>query len=84
MQEWSHCWGCLNDRRIARWGGLTGLGDDSFDVVYCTTTLAHLDELDRWRYVQEEESLAGPALFPVFGECYDPGNRVNACYRQEH
>jgi hypothetical protein len=31
-----------------------------------------------------EESLAGPALFPVFGECYNPGNRVNACYRQEH
>jgi len=33
--------------------GLTGLRDDSFDVVYCTNTLAHLDELDRWRYVQE-------------------------------
>ena len=33
--------------------GLAGLADDSFDVVYCTNTLAHLDELDRWRYVQE-------------------------------
>jgi len=31
--------------------GLSGLGDNSFDVVYCTNTLAHLDELDRWRYV---------------------------------
>jgi ubiquinone/menaquinone biosynthesis C-methylase UbiE len=33
--------------------GLSGLDDSSFDVVYCTNTLAHLDELDRWRYVQE-------------------------------
>jgi ubiquinone/menaquinone biosynthesis C-methylase UbiE len=33
--------------------GLGGLEDNSFDVVYCTNTLAHLDELDRWRYVQE-------------------------------
>jgi ubiquinone/menaquinone biosynthesis C-methylase UbiE len=33
--------------------GLNGLAADSFDVVYCTNTLAHLDELDRWRYVQE-------------------------------
>jgi len=33
--------------------GLSGLADSSFDVVYCTNTLAHLDELDRWRYVQE-------------------------------
>jgi ubiquinone/menaquinone biosynthesis C-methylase UbiE len=33
--------------------GLAGLGDDSFDIVYCTNTLAHVDELDRWRYVQE-------------------------------
>jgi ubiquinone/menaquinone biosynthesis C-methylase UbiE len=33
--------------------GLSGLADNSFDVVYCTNTLAHLDELDRWRYVQE-------------------------------
>ena len=33
--------------------GLSGLSDSSFDVVYCTNTLAHLDELDRWRYVQE-------------------------------
>ncbi len=33
--------------------GVSGLSDSSFDVVYCTNTLAHLDELDRWRYVQE-------------------------------
>jgi ubiquinone/menaquinone biosynthesis C-methylase UbiE len=33
--------------------GLSGLADNSFDVVYCTNTLAHLDELDRWRYVQD-------------------------------
>jgi len=33
--------------------GLSGLADSSFDLVYCTNTLAHLDELDRWRYVQE-------------------------------
>src|SRR5216683_4356847 len=33
--------------------GLSGLSDSSFDVVYCTNTLAPLDELDRWRYVQE-------------------------------
>jgi SAM-dependent methyltransferase len=33
--------------------GLTGLADSSFDVVYCTNTLAHLDELDRWRYIQD-------------------------------
>jgi ubiquinone/menaquinone biosynthesis C-methylase UbiE len=33
--------------------GLSGLADNSFDVVYCTNTIAHLDELDRWRYVLE-------------------------------
>src|SRR5713226_6010314 len=33
--------------------GLSELGDNSFDVVYCVNMLAHLDEVDRWRYVQE-------------------------------
>jgi ubiquinone/menaquinone biosynthesis C-methylase UbiE len=33
--------------------GLTGLADNSFDLVYCTNAFAHFDELDRWRYVQE-------------------------------
>jgi len=27
--------------------------DDSFDVVYCTSVFGHLDEMDRWRYIQE-------------------------------
>ena len=26
--------------------------DDSFDVVYCTSVFGHLDEMDRWRYIQ--------------------------------
>jgi ubiquinone/menaquinone biosynthesis C-methylase UbiE len=41
--------------------GLGGLDDGSFDVVYCTNTLAHLDELDRWRYVQEAFRVLRPA-----------------------
>ncbi len=27
--------------------------DKSFDVVYCTSVFGHLDEMDRWRYVEE-------------------------------
>lgn len=34
-------------------GGLTGFAGHSFDVVYATNMLAHLDEVDRWRYVQD-------------------------------
>jgi ubiquinone/menaquinone biosynthesis C-methylase UbiE len=33
--------------------GLNDLEENSFDVVYATNMLAHLDEMDRWRYVQE-------------------------------
>ena len=33
--------------------GLEELEDESFDVVYSTNVFAHLDEMDRWRYVQE-------------------------------
>jgi SAM-dependent methyltransferase len=27
--------------------------DKSFDVVYCTSVFGHLDEMDRWRYIEE-------------------------------
>lgn len=27
--------------------------DKSFDVVYCTSVFGHLDEMDRWQYVEE-------------------------------
>jgi SAM-dependent methyltransferase len=33
--------------------GLNDFAENSFDVVYATNMLAHLDEMDRWRYVQE-------------------------------
>jgi ubiquinone/menaquinone biosynthesis C-methylase UbiE len=33
--------------------GLAEFAADSFNVVYATNMLAHLDELDRWIYVQE-------------------------------
>jgi ubiquinone/menaquinone biosynthesis C-methylase UbiE len=33
--------------------GLSDVPEKSFDVVYATNMLAHLDEMDRWRYVQE-------------------------------
>jgi ubiquinone/menaquinone biosynthesis C-methylase UbiE len=33
--------------------GLRGFGDNSFNVVYSTNVFAHLDEIDRWRYVEE-------------------------------
>jgi cyclopropane fatty-acyl-phospholipid synthase-like methyltransferase len=33
--------------------GLDHFAENSFDVVYATNMLAHLDEMDRWRYVQE-------------------------------
>jgi SAM-dependent methyltransferase len=33
--------------------GLTGVADESIDVVYCTTVFMHLDEWDRFRYVRE-------------------------------
>jgi ubiquinone/menaquinone biosynthesis C-methylase UbiE len=33
--------------------GLRALTDNSFDIVYSTNVFAHLDEIDRWRYVEE-------------------------------
>ena len=33
--------------------GLSEFGEKSFDVVYFTNMLMHLDEMDRWHYVQE-------------------------------
>ena len=33
--------------------GLSDVGENSFDVVYAVNMLAHLDEVDRWHYVQE-------------------------------
>jgi len=33
--------------------GLLEFADSSFDVVYSTNVFAHLDEVDRWRYVEE-------------------------------
>jgi SAM-dependent methyltransferase len=33
--------------------GLDQLQSNSFDVVYSTNMLAHLDEMDRWRYVKD-------------------------------
>jgi ubiquinone/menaquinone biosynthesis C-methylase UbiE len=33
--------------------GLNELETNSFDLVYSTDMLAHLDEMDRWRYVKD-------------------------------
>jgi ubiquinone/menaquinone biosynthesis C-methylase UbiE len=33
--------------------GLHEFEDSSFDVVYSTNVFAHLDEVERWRYVEE-------------------------------
>lgn len=33
--------------------GLGVVPDSSLDVVYCINVFAHLDEIDRWRYVQD-------------------------------
>ena len=45
----------MNNARLVqlREVGLVEFEDASFDVVYATNMLAHLDEMDRWRYVQE-------------------------------
>jgi ubiquinone/menaquinone biosynthesis C-methylase UbiE len=40
--------------------GLGEFDDGSFDVVYATNMLAHLDEMDRWRYVQESFRVLRP------------------------
>jgi SAM-dependent methyltransferase len=39
--------------QLLQGNGLREFAEETFDVVYCTNMLAHLDELDRWRYVQE-------------------------------
>jgi SAM-dependent methyltransferase len=36
-----------------RRGGLQEFTAESFDVVFATNMLGHLDEIDRWRYVEE-------------------------------
>ena len=46
--------GILNTRLIALRGvGLSEFKTASFDVVFATNMLGHLDEMDRWRYVEE-------------------------------
>jgi ubiquinone/menaquinone biosynthesis C-methylase UbiE len=40
--------------------GLNDVRENSFDVVYATNMLAHLDEMDRWRYVQEAYRVLRP------------------------
>ncbi len=41
--------------------GLNELESSSFDLVYSTNTFAHLDEMDRWRYVADAFRLLRPA-----------------------
>ncbi len=45
----------LNNVRLVRLQrvGLDQLESNSFDLVYSTNMLAHLDEMDRWRYVKD-------------------------------
>jgi ubiquinone/menaquinone biosynthesis C-methylase UbiE len=46
--------GILNTRLVALRGvGLSEFKTASFDVVFATNMLGHLDEMDRWRYVEE-------------------------------
>lgn len=40
--------------------GLESLPDHSFDVVYSINLFAHLDEIDRWRYVQDAYRVLRP------------------------
>lgn len=39
---------------------LAGIGDRSFDVVYCTGVFMHLDEWERFRYVQDARRVLRP------------------------
>jgi ubiquinone/menaquinone biosynthesis C-methylase UbiE len=39
---------------------LSGIADNSFDVVYCTAVFMHLDEWDRFRYVCEAHRVLKP------------------------
>jgi ubiquinone/menaquinone biosynthesis C-methylase UbiE len=45
----------LNNVRLVHLSGagLREFPDDSFDVVYAANMFAHLDEIDRWQYVEE-------------------------------
>jgi ubiquinone/menaquinone biosynthesis C-methylase UbiE len=45
----------INNVRLVRLRsvGLSEFEDNSFDVVYFTNMLMHLDEMDRWQYVEE-------------------------------
>jgi ubiquinone/menaquinone biosynthesis C-methylase UbiE len=46
--------GILNTRLVVLRGvGLSEFKTASFDVVFATNMLGHLDEMDRWRYVEE-------------------------------
>ncbi len=45
--------------------GLSGLDDDSFDVVYCTVVFMHLFEWDRFTYVKEAVRVLRPG-----GRCF--------------
>jgi SAM-dependent methyltransferase len=46
--------GILNTRLVTLGGGgLSEFKTGSFDVVFATNMLGHLDEMDRWRYVEE-------------------------------
>ena len=47
--------GQLNNVRLQQLQGegLSEFAGSSFDVVYCTNMLAHLDEIDRWYYVHD-------------------------------
>jgi SAM-dependent methyltransferase len=40
--------------------GLRELADQSMDVVYCTNVLPHLDDVERWSYVQEAYRVLRP------------------------
>jgi ubiquinone/menaquinone biosynthesis C-methylase UbiE len=41
--------------------GLEGFATNSFDVIYSTNVFAHLDEVDRWRYVEDSLRVLRPA-----------------------
>ena len=55
--------GILNTRLIALRGvGLSEFKTASFDVVFATNMLGHLDEMDRWRYVEEAFAKPGATV----------------------
>lgn len=45
---------------VLRGGDLREFVRESFEVVYATNMLGHLDEIDRWRYVEEAFRLLRP------------------------